>query len=262
MRKHSRSSEILWNLLLGLISTALLGSIWAGFFAGGCGSCAGATGGTGTLGRAGAAYYALLLGAALMMGRSRLVWVGLLLAGSMHASLLALLFTRGELCLPCVVTGAAAIGAATIACILEPFNLARVSVLLPGVALATPFAVFSLGLFTRQEAAGMRALPTVTPERRPGTVTMTVYERADCVYCQRLEEEVLPALVREFGQALEVERRSADEIPGLPTPTIVLSGPGGRRAYPGLPGGDTLRQAVLETLGGPHDGQAMLPTSR
>lgn len=210
----------------------------------------------------GVVYYSLLLGASLLLGRTRLVWSGILLAASVHAALLVILLTRGGLCPPCMVTGAAAIGAAVISCFIEPDNLARASVILPGVALATQVSVFALGLFSGPDASGAKAMSSATPDFSAGTVKMVVYERGDCIYCQRLRADVLPGLGQEFGQLLEVEHRSAEDLPGLPTPTIILSGGGGRRSFPGLPPAETLRQAILETLGGLHDRQAMLPASR
>src|SRR5581483_8167029 len=134
MAEDSRSSRILWRALLACLGAALLGSLWAGFFAEGCGSCGGAAGTAGgrALARAGGCAYLALLGTALRFGRSTAVWRGLMLAACVQASLLVLLFTRREFCPPCLLTGASAIAAAALACRIEPLNLARASVILPG----------------------------------------------------------------------------------------------------------------------------------
>jgi hypothetical protein len=257
MTENSGVSKVLWRAVLGLIGAALLSAIWAGFFAEGCASCGGAaaSGGGRALARFGAVFYALLLGTGLVLGRSRAVWTGVMFAASVHAALLVTLAMRGEHCPPCLATGASAIGAAVLACLTEPFNLARASVMVPGAALATQGFVLALGL---SHAPG----PSGAAEGRPGPAKMVVYERPDCVYCVRLEEDVLPGLAREFGPRLEVERRSATEFPGMPTPTILLSGAGARRSFPGLPGSDVLRRAVLDCLGDVHDRPALLPASR
>jgi len=264
MARSRRLLSTLWMATLGLVVLALLGSVWAAFFTRDCASCGGTAGSASgrALSQAGVAYYALLFGAGLIVGRSRVVWSGILLAASVHGVLLVILVTRREFCPPCVVAGLAAVGAAALSCFIDPYNLARASVILPGAALATQLSAFALGAFSGPAVPGVQALPEPAQHWKAGTVKMVVYERPDCVYCQRLRSDVLPGLTLEFGRRLDVEHRSAEGMPGLPTPTILLTGAGGRRSYPGLPSSEVLRQAILETLGELHDRQAMLPASR
>jgi hypothetical protein len=260
----NRTERTLWRALLALIGAALLGSLWAAFFREGCASCGGSTASAGgqALAKAGVLYYLLLLGAAFRLGPSLLVWRGVLLAAGIHAALLVVLLTRGAPCLPCLVTGAGAIGAAVLSCCFEPCNLARASIVFPAAALVTQVTVLALGMFPGLETSGTKSSPPVARAFTPGMAKILIYERSDCIYCRRLRDEVLPGLTKEFGRRLEVEHRSADDLPGLPTPTIILMGAGGRRSFPGLPDADALRQAILETLGDRHDRQALLPASR
>jgi hypothetical protein len=253
-----------WRLALGLIGLALGGAAWAAFFWGGCGSCSGSSAGAAghLLALSGVVYYVLLLGAGLVLGPSRVFWVGVLVAASIHGALLVALVMRGTLCPACILTGAAAIGAAALSCLIEPYNLVRASVILPAAALVTQLGGWALGTLPSAKPARTAAVPVAVPHDESGTVRMVIYGRVDCVFCQRLAAEVLPELAREFGERLRVEHRSAEDLPGLPTPTIILTGAGGRRSFPGLPRTDALRRAILDTLGDSHDRQAMLPASR
>src|SRR5262245_47140754 len=127
MTRSERHVSWLWLATLGLILLAVLGSVWAAFLARDCASCGGTAGSASgrVLAQAGVVYYVLIFGAGLLLGRSRVVWSGILLAASVHGVLLVILVTRRELCPPCLVTGLAAVGAATMSCFIEPYNLAR-----------------------------------------------------------------------------------------------------------------------------------------
>ena len=76
---------------------------------------------------------------------------------------------------------------------------------------------------------------------------MIVYTRPECVFCQKLEAEILPELLADFRGRLSVERRPAEA--GLPTPTILVLGPGGTQVFPGLPSRERLGAAISLTLG-------------
>jgi len=91
---------------------------------------------------------------------------------------------------------------------------------------------------------------------------MVVYTRPDCGYCMELEKDVLPGILREFGSRLSVERRSAEALPGIPTPTIILTGSERRRLFPGLPPEAVLREAISNVMGEDHDHETVLEKSR
>jgi hypothetical protein len=133
---------------------------------------------------------------------------------------------------------------------MDPDNLARGSVLMPVGAILTQAALFLVAAFPGPEGdRSVQALLGLSraSERalRPGTATLLVFTRAGCRYCEEFDEEVLPVLVREFGDALVVERRAAPA--GLPSPTIIVGGRE-RSVFPGLPPTSELRQAVVLAL--------------
>jgi hypothetical protein len=82
---------------------------------------------------------------------------------------------------------------------------------------------------------------------------MVVYTRPDCGYCMELEREILPDLIRDFGDRLQIERRSAQTLPGIPTPTLILCGSQKRRMFPGLPSREDLRRAIESVMGENHE---------
>ncbi len=259
----------LWCLTLVLVAIALSASIWATFGIVGCGSCDGTAASRmgNSLARAGVGYYAVLLGAGLLAGPSRVFFGGLLFAAGIQAALLVLLVTQGRYCPPCLAAGTAVIVGAIVSLFLEPQNLVRASFLLPAAAVAGHALILTMGLVSVAPLSGTDASKAFAEETAslptlPGTARMTIYWRADCVYCQTLEDEIMPRLEAEFRDALQVERRSAEGLPGMPTPTIILIGQGGRRTFPGLPSAERLRAAILDVLGGDHGRQAMLPPSR
>lgn len=265
----SNRKRRLGTLLLGLLLVALAGSIWAYFGRAACGSCQGAAANQvgQTLAGAGVAYYAILLLAAVLGGPSRFVLGGILLAAGVHGVLLSSLLATGNFCPPCLLTGGAAILAMIASFFLDPQNLVRASVILPASAVAAHvFVALAVGISAGGgNAAGPPDLPPAAarefgrPVPKPGTARMVIYFRADCDVCQKLERDVLPGLMREFGEVLTVERRSAESLPEMPTPTLILSGSGGRVMFPGLPPLPDLRAAILKTLGEKDERQALLP---
>lgn len=266
MDRRART-RILWGAIVSFLVVALAASAWAALAKEGCGGCDGARALArgGLLAWAGVAFYATLLASALLLGPSRSVYGGVLLAAGTHAVLLLFLARESLLCPPCLLAGGAAIAGAVASCLLEPANISRGSVFLPIAAAGTHLVLFALGtvaLPERESLSDLHAPARVRKENARQEVRMVIYERADCEYCRRLKEEVLPGLLRDFRERLQVESRSAEAMPWLPTPTILLSGPGGERSFPGLPATPRLRAAILESLGALHDRPAMLPAPR
>jgi hypothetical protein len=188
-------------------------------------------------------------------------------AAGIHAGLVSVLVQSHILCVPCVVTAVSAAVALVAAIIAEPANVYRASLILPGAALA----VQSWVLFTGVVPAVAQTLPsalrvvheelTSAPALR-GKVRMVVYTRSDCGYCMELEQDVMPALERRFGARLLVERRSAESLPGIPTPTIILTGSDRRRMFPGLPPKEELERAIALVMGEDHEPETVLEKSR
>jgi thiol-disulfide isomerase/thioredoxin len=251
------------NILVGLLAVALGSSLWAALDPQGCTSCgeARALFGGKALAFLGVAGYALLLSAALAWGPSRVLTAGLQVA--------ALLFQKGLWCPPCLAAGTAGILALAVSFRLAPARFARTAYLLPAAALLLQAVLISSGAAgpeaesRKAAAAGRAAEEEASHIKAPSSrAHLVAFTRPDCGYCLDLERYVLPRLEAEFGDALAVTLRSAQHLPALPTPTILLSGPGGRRRFPGLPPQEELRAAILEVLGGTHESQALLPESR
>lgn len=249
-----KPSPLAWGLLMGSLAVALLGAVWAYFGASGCGSCsrAGELLGGKNLAGAGLLYYSTLFALALALGPSLLVYSGVLVAAGVHAGLVAILIHQGIACPPCILTAVAAgvaLGGA-IAC--DPGNTTRATLVAPGAALAIQAWLFLGGVLPTHAESHARLEEVAESDLAqapvaPGKVKMVVYTRPDCGYCMELERDVLPPLENGLGGRLDVERRRAEELPGIPTPTIILSGAGGRRLFPGLPPTADLRLAI-ETL--------------
>ncbi len=255
-----------WRLFLGLVAAALLGSIWAALAPPGCASCEGlrrAFGGN-TLALLGTGYYFTLLLAAALVGPCLPVFAAVGVAAGVHGSLLALMVQRGEFCLPCVLTGVAAVAALGVSIRLEPANAFRASFILPGTAFALQFFLLLSGRGVPEDVARARAQAVEqTPVLAPvGRVRMVAFTRPDCVYCRDLERDVIPELEREFGDRLLIELRSAEGIPGLPTPTLIVTSATRRKMFPGLPPTAELRGTIHEFLGGSDGRQALLPEPR
>lgn len=258
-----------WRLCLGFLAIALAGSLWAALGASGCGSCEAARDFVGgkALAAIGVAYYAILLAAALLAGPCLFVFAGIQIAAGVHGALLAVLFQTGNLCLPCIATGVAAVAALGLSIALEPASAYRASLLMPGAAFALQSWILLSGGLAAASGARDRAREAVrselaSPPEPAGKARLVAYVRPDCGYCQELETNVLPAIEQEFQGRLAVERRSAENFPGMPTPTLILSGAEGRRMFPGLPPVEDLRRALREVLGERDGNQTLLSQPR
>jgi hypothetical protein len=254
MMDKKSSRKPLFALILGLVAVALVGAIWAWTSQGNCASCQGvrdlAKGIS--LAPVGAVYYAALLALGGIFGPSRFLFGGVLVAAAAHAALLLLIIQRGMFCAPCVVTGLAAIAAATLSFVVDPVNLARAGILLPVGAIGAHLALFwAGGIMAPSLASAEGGITEVrrgeSQPPRAGVARVTVYSRRGCPYCIELEEKILPVLRREFGNRLDLHLE--DAAAGMPTPTIVIAGAKGV-VFPGLPPVKELRAAILDAIGG------------
>lgn len=258
-----------WRLLMGLVLGALLGSLWAALAGAGCGSCEGvqALFGGKALALLGVAFYSALALVGLLSGPCLFVFTGLQIAAGIHGALFAVMFHRGMFCAPCLVTGALAVAALGVSLRIEPGNAYRASFVLPGAAFALQsWMIFAGGGIPSPEAgtaARQAAEREVSGSPAPaGQVRMVAFTRPDCAYCRELEEIVIPELRAEFQGRISIERRSAEGIPGLPTPTIILTSEVGRKVFPGLPARQELEGAIQGLMGGRHGPEAVLPKPR
>jgi len=214
------------------VQAALAG--WAAAGGAGCDSCQASSA---RVAVAGFALYAALFAAAVSKGPSPLIFGGAFFALGVHAVLLAHLLRSGIVCGLCVATslGAALLSVLAFAC--ERANLSRAAAVLPWAVLA------AIGTF-----GWPRPASAVLPAGDGPGVRLTVFTQADCPYCDRLRDEVLPPIEKEFGSRLKVSWRPAADLPAIRrTPTIVISperGTRGSRVFEGLPGTSELRQAL------------------
>ena len=262
-----------WRLFLLFVGLALLGSALSAVLGPSCGKCGGAgeglLGGGRTLAIMGTLYYMVLLGASLLAGPCLPVFAGIQVAAGIHGVLLVVLWQRGQACPLCIGTALSAIAALISSILLEPRNAWRGAYVLPGAAfLFQSWLILGSGVgVTLPPSAQAEIQRTVAEEARSplspsGQARMVAFVRADCGYCRILEEDVVPALKRDFGDRFAFEPRSAEAMPGMPTPTLVLSGKAGRRVFPGLPPDADLRAAILTVMGESHESKTVLSQSR
>jgi hypothetical protein len=253
-----KKSRLSWRILLGGLVLALGGSAWSLGANSGCGGCQEASqvfqgrslAGVGVL------YYSALLAWALLSGPSLVLYSGTLVAGGVHAGLVVLLVHLRTLCPPCLVAAAGAFLAVGGAIATDGSNAFRASLVSPGAAFVVQVWVFLSGTLSGPTpgAAESRAEERefAQPRVERGMVRMVAYLRPDCGHCLEFEERLLPALEKTFGPRLRVERRSAAELPGIPTPTLILSGSEARHLFPGLPSLEVLETTIRSLLGGGH----------
>jgi hypothetical protein len=244
-------------------------SAWAALGSGSCASCdgAGEIFGGKSLAAVGVVYYAVLFMAAVALGPSLFVYSGVLLAAGVHGGLLVILVHAKIFCVPCLSTALAALAA--LGCVIrcDSSNALRASFVIPGAAFVVQAGVLLTGAVPAIAQARADTEQVVheqlgSPPVARGHVRLVVYTRPDCGYCIQLDRDVLPGLVREFGERLQVERRSAEQLPGIPTPTLILTGREQRRLIPGLPEVEDLRKVIQELMGESHGHQTVLEKSR
>jgi len=258
-----------WRMIQIATLVAIAFSAWAALGSGSCGSCDGAAllfRGK-SLAAVGVVYYSSLFIAGVAFGPSLFVYSGVLLAAGIHGGLLAVLAHAKIFCAPCVATAMAALAALVFAIRVDSANALRASFVIPVAAFLVQAGVLFTGaapVLAQAEAEpdqvvheDLASLPVAR-----GEVRMVVYTRPDCGYCIQLERDVLPGLVREYGDRLAIERRSAAELPGIPTPTLILTGSAKRRLIPGLPEPEDLKKVIQDLMGVSHGHETVLEKSR
>jgi hypothetical protein len=246
-----------WRLLLFGLALATLAAFWGALGSPGCRPCEGlaATFLEGRhLAMLGTLYYSLLLATAILWGPQLLVFSGITIVVALHGQLLILLVQGKLLCWPCLVAAGGAGAAQVAAVVLDPSTIYRSSVLLPAAAVAFQAWAFLSGGIPMPKHPGETPSEIARDERgappiEPGKARMVIYTRSDCGVCMELEHDLLPPLLREFGEKLVLERRPAEALPGIPTPTIILSGSQKKRFFPGLPPAADLRAAIETVMG-------------
>jgi hypothetical protein len=250
-------------LLFPAIIVALTGSLWAAFGDEGCTECsrsAALLGGL-NLGAIGAGYYGLLLLMALASrlspstaaaaAGSRCARGGMLIAGGVHLTLLALLIRHRIVCPPCLLTAAGALAGAAAALALDRHHRLRAAALLLAAGVVT-----YAGTRVLQQSAGTRyALQALRAERvllgeqalpPSGRARMVVYQRPTCPVCRQFKAQVVAPLRNEFRSKLAVEERLAWK--GMPTPIVIILGRKNARLV-GYHPREEVRRAVLLAVG-------------
>lgn len=244
-----------WTACLSLVALALAGSIWAWIVksSGSCSSCgeANALAGDLDLASAGVAYYALLLSSGILFGPSRFFFFGVSIASAVHFVLIGLLVENQIFCAPCFVTGLSAMSAMVASFAVDRVNLARASTALPAAGLAALVGLHMLGVHAAVERVEetRRQVSLLSESVRapaPGRARLVAYVRSGCRWCDVLERDVMPRIRRNFGGSVSIETRRAP--PGIPTPTIVVSG-SQRTVFPGLPETEAIERALELALG-------------
>jgi hypothetical protein len=247
---REKRSDAAWPCFLGLVALELaLATVAA---VGSCSSCGRAPIGAVPLAAwAGIAWYGAILLAGLAGARRAAFWGALVAAGA-HVALVATLVSSGRYCTPCFIAGAAAVGLVIATLKADGENFGRLAKAMAAGAILAQVALVGGPLLEKRAVEGVLMQEEA---RESGVVRLVVFERADCPYCDTFERDVLPAAERAVGR-LDVERRDASDRPELPTPTVVVSGAGGREVFPGLPTVEMLVEAVRSARGSSASGSA------
>jgi peptidase C39-like protein len=225
----ARSRDFASWIGLCALGVAALSSLGLALFGASCRSCNAASrlAGVLPLDRLGSAFYALAFAAAARPGREPILAQALLLASGVHVALLWLLVRARAACPGCVLAAGAAFVAA-----------AAFSVVAGGVsglevlgALACAAATFAALPVARRLAAVLgdreaRRLARAVAEESaaaPGAVQVRVWKRHRCPSCLYYESILRPGLSEEFGEAVTLDDRQAEQA-WLPVPLIVVSG--------------------------------------
>jgi len=190
----------------------------------------------------GIAYYGALFARACVAGITREVHWGILVGAGAHGVLLSRMWGGGPLCGLCLTAAALSAGMVVLTLAIDRANVGRLAVLAPAAILAI--------------LAG-RALPvTAAPApAEPGQLRISIFTQPDCPYCDDLQSRVMPEIVREFGERVATEYRSADSLPAVRrTPTIILQSTRAGatpRIIEGLPTVDRLRGVIRDLEAAP-----------
>lgn len=233
----SRGARLL-RLLLGL-QLALCIVAAADPFLRQCASCFRGFPGPALLG---IAYYGALFARACVAGISREVHWGILIGAAAHGVLLSRMSDGGPLCGLCLTAAALSAGMVAVSVIMDRASIGRLVALTPAAILAI--------------VAG-RALPVTSAQApaEPGQLRISIFTQPDCPYCDDLQRRVMPEIVREFGERVATEYRSADDLPAVRrTPTIILQSARAGvtpRIIEGLPTVDRLRGVIRDLEAAP-----------
>lgn len=148
----------------------------------------------------------------------------------------------GPLCGLCLTAAALSAGMVAVSVIMDRASIGRLVALTPAAILAI--------------VAG-RALPVTSAQApaEPGQLRISIFTQPDCPYCDDLQRRVMPEIVREFGERVATEYRSADDLPAVRrTPTIILQSARAGvtpRIIEGLPTVDRLRGVIRDLEAAP-----------
>jgi hypothetical protein len=250
-------------LLIPCLAVALAGSFWAIANENGCNICSesGALVGNLNLGAIGVATYGLLLVLALFLTlspsrkaaspASMTLAAGMLIAGGVHVTLLALLIRHRVFCLPCFLTAAAALMGTLVVLAANRRRLPPAALLITAAAVLSYAGIKIVQRrapeeYVRAAARAERMLVQQNKTPSLGHARMVVYLKPTCPWCKRFKAEVMPPLEREFRPVLSVEEQKAWN--SMATPTIIILGRKNTRLI-GYKPLDTVRKAVRLACG-------------
>jgi len=194
-----------------------------------------------TVGRAipavlGVVLYSTLLAGFWKSGLTSVVSLGILLATAVHVFLGIQMVLAGPICPLCLAAAVVSSGVTSLAVAMDRTNLRRLACVLPIAGLAA----------IRYAPISSVPVPASADER----VSIQVYTQPECPYCDDLRSRVMPQILKEFGSRVNVDYRSADDLPAVRrTPTLILrSGRAGAvtRILEGLPTVERLRGVIRD----------------
>jgi len=238
-------------LVISGVAIALIGSILALLNRSHCAACEIAVNsvGMGYLRYIGVPFYCILIGILLSKKKALLVNCAIFAAAGVHLTLVLLLLRYHAFCFPCLLTAFGAFLAAGAVFAAGNGKHTSSTKWLPIAAVASVGLVLvSEKLREREQVHQVNALLNelrVQNAPQAGTVRLIVYSRQNCRYCAQFDKVVLPFVISRFGEKVKVEHDPAPK--GLPTPTLILIGPG-EWHFVGVPAKDELLDAIQQML--------------
>lgn len=206
-----------------------LASGWLAFFSGACPSClrAAVQFGTMPLAQLGLAFYSAVLALDLST-RSPLTVTGLLMTAAGAHLYLIFLLARGKVrCLGCVCVGLSVFTATGLA-FLQTYPASLLLLPMAGAGLAMTWltqhwASRLHATESRQSAIQLAASLQKEGPTEPRSARVTAYTRAGCPRCLFFDAVWRPAMLAEFGDRVQVEKRPLGRAKATP-PVIVVQG--------------------------------------
>jgi len=176
----SRSSRAWKVILIGLALEIVISlvAIWVKA-TGNCESCGASSPSGVAIGSAGVVFYSMLLGMALWLGPTAILFVGIFAGFAVHAVLLFLMVSGQPLCPPCIMASGVSAILFLASMFYDSANLRRAAYVLPIAAILLQAGSFVYGLVKASALAKAHPEATADAARRDGRVRLVIFEEPE-----------------------------------------------------------------------------------